>query len=113
VDENHWPQWYYCAGVWRLLKNSFTCNCRLKLRIKTVRVASCRANYSKVGVFHKFEMDLGRYAPASEVAGGHTILKLADHALFKMVRYVVESPRDLPYGDIILHTFIGVRLANT
>jgi hypothetical protein len=36
-------------------------------------------------------MMAGRLAPASEVAGGHnyhTILKLADHSLFKMVRYV-------------------------
>jgi hypothetical protein len=29
-------------------------------------------------------MDLGRLAPVSEVAGGQTILKLADHALSKM-----------------------------
>jgi hypothetical protein len=29
-------------------------------------------------------MDLGRLTPASEVAGGRTILKLADHALSKM-----------------------------
>jgi hypothetical protein len=38
-----------------------------------------RAIFTKVGVFlvlhnpHKFEMDLGCLAPASEVAGGHTI----------------------------------------
>jgi hypothetical protein len=35
-------------------------------------------------------------APASEVAGSediyHTILKLADHALFKMVRYALLQP---------------------
>jgi hypothetical protein len=36
--------------------------------------------------------NLGHLAPASEVAGGHTILKLADHALFKMVRYVFVRP---------------------
>jgi hypothetical protein len=35
-------------------------------------------------------MDLGRLAPVSEVAEGHTILKLADHALPKMVRYVLD-----------------------
>jgi hypothetical protein len=37
-------------------------------------------------------MDLGRLAPVSEVAGSriyHAILKLADHALFKIVRYVL------------------------
>jgi hypothetical protein len=33
-------------------------------------------------------MIAGRLAPASIVAGGYTILKLADHAIFKMVRYV-------------------------
>jgi hypothetical protein len=38
-------------------------------------------------------MDLGRLALVSEIAGGHTILKLADHALFKMVRYVLLGPR--------------------
>jgi hypothetical protein len=44
---------------------------------KVVVLAHNRA--AKVGVFlvwhkpHKFEMDLGRLAPASEVAGGHTI----------------------------------------
>jgi hypothetical protein len=37
------------------------------------------------------QMDLGPLAPALEVAGGHTIkkIKLADHALSKMVRYVL------------------------
>jgi hypothetical protein len=41
-------------------------------------------------------MMAGRLAPASEVAGGysiyHTILKSTDHALFKMVRYVLLLP---------------------
>jgi hypothetical protein len=27
--------------------------------------------------------------------------------LLKVLNTIVESPRDLPYGDIILHTFIG------
>jgi hypothetical protein len=36
-------------------------------------------------------MDLGRLAPVSEDAGGrnHTTLKLIDHALSKLVRYVL------------------------
>jgi hypothetical protein len=34
----------------------------------------------------------GRLGPATEVAGGHTILKLAAHLLFKMVRYVLLRP---------------------
>jgi hypothetical protein len=39
-------------------------------------------------------MDLGRLALASEVSGGHIIpfKKLADHALFKIVRYVLLRP---------------------
>jgi hypothetical protein len=37
----------------------------------------------------KFEMDLGRLAPASEVAEGHTILKRAWSANSKMVRLVL------------------------
>jgi hypothetical protein len=36
----------------------------------------------------------GRLAPASKVAGGHTLsfFKLADHALFKIVWYVLLRP---------------------
>jgi hypothetical protein len=46
----------------------------------------------------------GRLAQASEVAGGHTILKLADHSLFKMVRYVLLRPLR-PELDIQLEQF--------
>jgi hypothetical protein len=53
--------------------------------------------------------DLGRIAPASEVAGGHAIkcIKIADHALFKMVRYVLLRPLR-PELDVSWSNFHGL-----
>jgi hypothetical protein len=55
--------------------------------------------------------NLGRLAPASEVAGSEDMLKnalkLADHALFKMVRYILLQPLR-PELDVSWSNFHGL-----